>query len=231
MNIYKKFLSTKECNEIIQIGNKYTWSGRRDSIDALDEQQINIYTHMSQHSSDNNKELLEYFRPFGEKKLPSLLDKIKLIKPPYFLDWFYLRKYEPIIRDSLMMHKDNNYFTVNIFLNNDFEGGEYYLFDNEGSVKSDDAIEKLTPDERKLYVDNHASLPIVSVESGDLIWHFGEAYHGVKNITKGERYTLILFFKFEIDMQLDSILSPGFQTQLHHNKNNKNQITQELHYE
>ena len=84
-----------------------------------------------------------------------------------------IRKYslEENNRDSLIEHYDSSEETINIALNykSDYENGELYF-------KFDD----------KKYIPN-------TYNSGDVHIHNKYILHGVNKITKGSRWTLIIF--------------------------------------
>ena len=56
------------------------------------------------------------------------------------LDWIFFRKYSPTCdRNSLKPHQDSNVFTLNIALNDDFEGGGFfYIKPPEQKIMSHD---------------------------------------------------------------------------------------------
>ena len=56
------------------------------------------------------------------------------------LDWIFFRKYSPTSdRNSLMPHHDSNVYTLNIALNDDFEGGGlFYIKPEEQEITAPD---------------------------------------------------------------------------------------------
>jgi len=78
----------------------------------------------------------------------------------------FIVKYSENGQKELGIHKDEGFFTFNILLNNNFEGGGTFFEDGV----------------------------TVKLEIGDLLVHSGNINHSGKPITKGSRYVLVGFF-------------------------------------
>lgn len=78
----------------------------------------------------------------------------------------------------------------------DFEGGEIYIFDSNGSTeieKWDDNFYEETSN-RENFITSHPNLPILDYQQGDLaVYTGGKNYHGTLPIKGGERYILTFF--------------------------------------
>ena len=78
----------------------------------------------------------------------------------------FVVKYSENGQKELDIHTDEGFFTFNILLNNNFEGGGTFF---------EDGI-------------------TVKLETGDILVHNGNVNHSGKPITKGSRYVLVGFF-------------------------------------
>ena len=105
-------------------------------------------------------------------------------------------RYSPGQRNDLIIHTDKSYMTGLLLVNDDFEGGEFFLYPMNSDVlsrrlKSTFAKSLWQEQKRK-----EGTLPIISnFKAGDLILFFGPQYHGLLPVIAGERYTLLYFFR------------------------------------
>lgn len=86
----------------------------------------------------------------------------------------FVVKYSENAQNSLSLHHDGSFITVNILLNDvsEFEGGGTYF--NDGTI--------------------------VFLEQGDMLIHSGKIKHAGMQITKGKRYLLVAFISIKISV-------------------------------
>jgi hypothetical protein len=77
----------------------------------------------------------------------------------------------------------------------DFEGGNFYVFDEKTSIKFDkDGLDFMENSERGKYMDG-TQLPVMKYEQGDMVmFKGGKLFHGITPVTGGERFLLSYFF-------------------------------------
>lgn len=143
VDIYKGILPPDVCRELIELGEQQGFTVYEESIDddnhydgekRYPSQSIEVYSYENKRSFVVHRRIWEVLQPHI-KTLTELVKKsrkkeeIKLLYPnepdrdPQ-LDWVFFRKYSPMSeRNSLKPHVDTNVFTLNIALNDDFEGG------------------------------------------------------------------------------------------------------------
>jgi len=92
----------------------------------------------------------------------------------------FVVKYSENAQNSLDLHHDGSFFTVNILLSNtsDFQGGGTYF--NDGTT--------------------------TFLEQGDMLVHSGMIKHAGLSITKGKRYLLVAFIGVKIKVISDNLL-------------------------
>lgn len=86
----------------------------------------------------------------------------------------FIVKYSENAQNSLDLHQDGSFFTINLLLNDvcEFEGGGTYF--NDGTT--------------------------VFLEQGDMLIHSGKIKHAGIQITKGKRYLLVAFIRIKISV-------------------------------
>ena len=145
--IIKHILNKNECKHIINIGNKYKYSLDLEPIDDLPLYQIDIFN-----KKILNKELWNTILPIYNNKILHLLNNDELI-----LDFVFFRRYTSEERKDISIHTDENKLSINLLLsdNNDFDGGEFYIFDKKNTRKYinyyDDVLENNEKKRRNLY--------------------------------------------------------------------------------
>jgi hypothetical protein len=102
--------------------------------------------------------------------------------PDYFtfnISDLFVVKYDSDMQNSLEMHQDGSFFSMNILLsdNNNFEGGGTYFNDGITSY----------------------------LNQGDLLVHSGKVKHSGLPITKGKRYVLVSFVNIIINVDKDIV--------------------------
>lgn len=143
VDIYKGILPPDVCRALIELGEQEGFTVYEESIDddnhydgekRYPSQSIEVYSYENKRSFVVNRPIWEVLQPHI-KTLTELVKKsqkkeeIKLLYPdePHRdpqLDWIFFRKYSPTSeRNSLKPHVDTNVITLNIALNDDFEGG------------------------------------------------------------------------------------------------------------
>ena len=118
------------------------------------------------------------------------------------LGWVFLRKYSPDTdRKSLKMHVDSNMHTLNIALNDDFEGGGlFYIKPTIEQEESEDDRPDIS-DEYKNYQwlnglkrENTTDIVFPALQAGDVLVHNFTVWHAVAPIEVGTRYSFVLFY-------------------------------------
>jgi hypothetical protein len=101
----------------------------------------------------------------------------------------------------LKLHHDINLFTVNVALNDNFEGGGLFYHKNDesyfkdGDVLPDFPQEKLNYDYlEKVTRQNTSYIVFPDAKTGSLLIHNYTLYHAIAPIEKGTRYSLIFFY-------------------------------------
>jgi len=189
----KSILSKSECEELIQIAKKYDLETKNDEVDEKPELQIDIVA-----TSGVNEELWAKCKPIYLNKLKPILESIPWIPPDQRINYVFLRRYEKTKRTHIPMHTDDSYLTMSFLLSDtkDFEGGEIYIFDSNGSTEIenwDDNFYEETSN-RENFITSHPNLPILDYQQGDLaVYTGGKNYHGTLPIKGGERYILTFF--------------------------------------
>ena len=118
------------------------------------------------------------------------------------LGWVFFRKYSPDTdRKSLKMHVDSNMHTLNIALNDDFEGGGlFYVKPPIEQEESEDDRPDIS-DEYKNYQwlntlkrENTTDIVFPTLQAGDVLVHNFTVWHAVAPIEVGTRYSFVLFY-------------------------------------
>ena len=189
----KSVLSKSECEELIQIAQKYDLETKNDEVDEKPELQIDIIA-----TSGVNEELWEACKPIYLNKLKPILESTPWISSDQRINFVFLRRYEKNERTHIPMHTDDSYLTMSFLLSDtkDFEGGEIYIFDTKSSEEIDNWDENFYEEtsNREEYVTSHPNLPILDYQQGDLaVYTGGKNYHGTLPVKGGERYILTFF--------------------------------------
>ena len=184
--IQKKVFSKQECKHVIEVANKYPYvNDKLDTIDNQPEHQIDIFTE----NEVKNKELYDLCMDLYRKHLPNH-DHLKL-------GYIFLRRYKPEDRSGVPIHFDDSTVTMSVLLSEtkDFEGGNFYVFDEKTSIKFDkDGLDFMENSERGKYMDG-TQLPVMKYEQGDMVmFKGGKLFHGITPVTGGERFLLSYFF-------------------------------------
>ena len=155
-----------------------------------------------------------------EPWIPKITDLVKEsidteIYKPFFpgeqdrvpkLDWVFFRKFSPDTdRVSLLVHADSNMHSVNIALNDDFEGGGLFY------VKPPVIQDGETVDGRPIISDeyrdydwlsrqkrqNASDIVFPTLGTGDLVIYNYTLFHGVAPVEAGIRYSFVLFYDMD----------------------------------
>ena len=147
-------------------------------------------------------------------------------------------------RQMLKLHRDVNLFTVNIALNDDFEGGGFFYHKNEDSYFQGDDPRPNIPREKLDYEylaqikrQNTSLIVFPDSKAGSLLIHNYTLFHAIAPVEKGTRYSLIFFYdmhhpevarfypkNFDVVVQNDF----GFPVDLYHVESNKIERTLQL---
>ena len=101
----------------------------------------------------------------------------------------------------LKLHRDINLFTVNVALNDDFEGGGLFYHKSEDSQYDDgDPRPNLDADQvtydylEQISRRNTSLIVFPEAKTGSVLIHNFTLYHAIAPIEKGTRYSLIFFY-------------------------------------
>ena len=187
IEIRRKVLTNEECNNIINISNKYEYEQFPEQVDFKPAYEIDIYdTELPEIIL--NPELWEICKNIYNTHL-----KIDFSMPVYV----FLRRYTPYERIELPIHLDENKVTVSFLLSDrsEYEGGDLYIFDRHSTEKYRNIISQ-SGEYKRNFVNTYKNLPIVDYDQGDAVIYSGHQHlHGVLPMTKGMRYTLNFFFE------------------------------------
>ena len=151
----------------------------------------------------------EIYRPF----FPGEQDRVPK------LDWVFFRKFSPDTdRVSLLVHADSNMHSVNIALNDDFEGGGLFYV-KPPATQDEEAVDgrPIISDEYRDYDwlsrqkrQNASDIVFPTLGTGDLVIYNYTLYHGVAPVEAGIRYSFVLFYDMDnpaiqSDFEEDSI--------------------------
>ena len=100
----KGILSSKLCNKLMKISEKYSFENEIDSIDESPAYQIDIYDVTNTETPVLNEELWNIIKPIYNKYVEPLSKK-----PPGYV---FIRRYTPTERKDLPAHLDESNFTV-----------------------------------------------------------------------------------------------------------------------
>ena len=191
----KNILSKKECNKLINLSKKYTFTTDEEPVDGKPVYQIDIIT--SKNKIDNPN-LWKEIQPIYEEKLIPIMKHIPWLSTlNYTLDFVFLKRYRPDERTYLGLHTDDNFFTIAILLSsiNDFSGGELYIFNTSKTTQYMKIYEDMDNTEKDQFIKNYKKLPVINYNQGDMVAYTGDTHlHGTLPVTQGERYVLIFFF-------------------------------------
>jgi hypothetical protein len=209
IEVHGSYFSPEDCEEIIRLAEEHGFPDSSDSIDYGNERStvswaIDVFT---------NKQLLApTISNMYDKYLPKMFDLVREKKREMdgddtepSLDWVFLRKYQAgAERYMLRMHSDTNLFTVNVALNDNFEGGGMFYQQNKDEFFQDDDPIPVVPEhlltyefletltEHKNQTDHGIIFP--NLKQGDMMIHNYTLFHAIAPIQKGTRYSLVFFF-------------------------------------
>ena len=181
----KNVLTKSECEEIISMAKNKHFLTTADPVDEKPVYQIEL---LEVDRTMNYPELYEKCIDLYKKKLP---------KQKGTLDYIFLKRYTPGERVDIPMHVDLSKSTINILLSDpdDYEGGEFYLFDDKNDTRVRDVKRASTLEKRIEMLQNMEDLPVIYMKQGDMINYEGYTFnHGVLPVTSGARYVLTYFF-------------------------------------
>lgn len=165
---YSNIFSIDLCNYIIKQSNKYAmenggWTSTRHENFPTTDLPVN------QIPSIFGIIMESFHTIFSKIRLSYNLPQDLIFN---IIDLFIV-KYEHNAQNSLDLHKDGSFLSINVLLNNsnDFEGGGTYFYDGLISY----------------------------LEQGDLLVHSGEIKHAGMPITKGKRFLLVGFIQIELN--------------------------------
>lgn len=225
VSLYTGILPKAACQELIKLGEQSGFNVIDESIDDYEEneenkvpsQSIEVYSY--EYGGQNRiidmpiwQALSPYMELFASLiKATRKEDEHRLLYPDEpnrepKLDWIFFRKYSPnSARNSLIPHVDTNVFTLNIALNDDFEGGGLFYvkppmqdvaLSNDG--RPDLKREMMSYDwANTVKRENTSDLVFPNMQAGDVLIHNYTVWHGVAPLEKGERYSFVLFYDMD----------------------------------
>merc|ERR1711983_604575 len=119
------------------------------------------------------------------------------------LNWVFFRKYSPDDeRNSLQHHHDTNMNTVNIALNDDYEGGGFFYI---RPLASTGEIHKKFENKEKygykwidsLKKENTSEIVFPDLRTGDVVFYNYTVEHAVAPVVSGTRYSMAFFFDMD----------------------------------
>jgi len=235
---YKHVLPIEICQQLIELGEANGFPLEIDSIDQgyddddnkLDDekgtsQAIEVLDEAGTIRSPHIWAIIEPFVPHIAQLVKTQRDDNTLFQKHYPTDpdrpprlgWVFYRKYAPDTeRNSLKPHYDTNFHTVNIALNDDFEGGGLFYLKpplslNRRFVDGDDAApnvdEQPIPDLKtehyhydwvnSLSRRNTSDVVFPTMATGDCLIHDYTVWHAVAPLERGVRYSMVLFFDLD----------------------------------
>lgn len=209
IEIHNSYFTPDDCQEIIRLAEEFGFPESADSIDYGEERStvswaIDVFT--------NKKLLAPTIANIYDKHLPKIYDLVREKKRVMdgddtepSLDWVFLRKYSAgAERYMLRLHSDTNLFTVNVALNDDYEGGGIFYQKNKDEFYRDDDPIPIVPDHLLTYEfletlvqrKNLSKDGIVfpHLKQGDMMMHNYTLFHAIAPIQQGTRYSLVFFF-------------------------------------
>lgn len=206
------------CKELIALGDKEGFTVDEESIDDGEEYNVSSQSIEVFERDDGitSPAIWKALQPW----IPQLTDLVKgsidkSTDSMYYPDdpdrvpqlgWVFFRKYSPDTdRKSLKLHVDSNMHTLNIALNDDFEGGGLFWVKppaHQEEVASDGRPE--IPLEYRNYDwlnnvkrENTSDLVFPTLGGGDVLIHNFTVWHAVAPIEVGTRYSFVLFYDMD----------------------------------
>eukprot|EP00545_Synedropsis_sp_CCMP1620_P005424 CAMPEP_0119015792 /NCGR_PEP_ID=MMETSP1176-20130426/11634_1 /TAXON_ID=265551 /ORGANISM="Synedropsis recta cf, Strain CCMP1620" /LENGTH=463 /DNA_ID=CAMNT_0006969113 /DNA_START=131 /DNA_END=1522 /DNA_ORIENTATION=+ len=215
----KGIFQKDDCNKIIEAAEAFGFPNSSDSIDyneprstvswAIDvvlDQEIEVASIASIYDKylDQLRTLVHNYKIQWVKNNEDDTSTSSSVKEPT-LDWVFLRKYTAgEKRYMLKLHHDINLFTVNIALNDDFEGGGLFYHRNDDDWFPDGQVGVGIPDFPldKLNYDyletitrqNTTDIVFPDLHTGDVLIHNHSLFHAIAPLVKGTRYSLVFFY-------------------------------------
>eukprot|EP00986_Skeletonema_menzelii_P008375 scaffold3508_cov149-Skeletonema_menzelii.AAC.10 len=218
---YAGVLPQAVCQELIRLGEETGFNVIEESIDDHQENPIpsqSIEVLMFGDGRQNeviNQPIWDALKPY----LGVFADLVKKTRKDEHLslfpdepdrepelDWIFFRKYSPTSnRNSLIPHVDTNVFTLNIALNDNFEGGGLFYVKPpmQDLSKAEDGRPELNPKmmtyewANTVKRENTSELVFPDMMQGDVLIHNFTVWHGVAPLDKGERYSFVLFYDMD----------------------------------
>lgn len=175
--ITKGVLDPKYCDDLIRIYNNHNHELNPDPVDKRPVYQITVYDN----GTILNKELW---------------DICKTINLPFEPTLVFLKRYRCDERPYITAHCDSSIQSFNVMVSStqDFDGGEFFIFDKSMTKLLNELFIDMTPLDIDNCIASYVNLPIMRLEQGDMISYEGEKHlHGTLPVTSGERYVLAFF--------------------------------------
>ena len=223
------------CKELIRLGNLEGFTVEQESIDDYSDskekqpsQSIEVFERNDGITSPSIWKVLEPYIPrLTELVQLSIDDDIDRLYYPDEqpnrtpqLGWVFFRKYDPDTpRNSLKLHVDSNMHTLNIALNDNYNGGGllYIRPSIDAKVDEEDGRPQIL-DQYTTYNwlnnvkrQNTTDVIFPSMNTGDVLIHNFTVWHGVAPLEAGTRYSFVLFYDMD---------NPAIQNDFYDNQDN-----------
>jgi cytidylate kinase len=205
------------CRDIIKAAEQHGYPLEADSIDRGEvnnklSQQIDIVE--SGKVRDGVDELWKLIEPILSRVteiVQATKEKVwgleKARQKASTAEWIFLRKYAPSTeRNMLRLHQDSNMFTVNLFLNDDYDGGGLFYVRPPVGLGYEEHTPSIPsiPEEwysydwlAKVKRENTTALRFPDLKQGDLLIHNYTVWHAVAPLEQGVKYSLLFFFDMD----------------------------------
>ena len=228
---FARVLPQHACQELIRLGEESGFNVVEESIDDYEvenipSQSIEVYSY----DPGDEKRIID--KPIWDALQPYMKVFSDLVKQTRdeeqhlslypddpnrepMLDWIFFRKYSPTSdRNSLIPHVDTNVYTLNIALNDNFEGGGlFYVRPHMQDIVSEDGRPELKPEKTRydwtntIKRENISDVVFPDMHAGDVLIHNYTVWHGVAPLDKGERYSFVLFYDMD-NPRIDDMDTP-----------------------
>lgn len=208
-----KLISAKRCKDILKVAHNLEkvpdWDEDEEKLDGGKLWQKHIFALDAEY-----RNTVVDLEPLSSLIVHPMDSRIKMfirqcfssVKSDLTLTYAFLRKYSPDTRPGLRLHRDCAEFTVSIQLNSPrfYEGGALELHSRQPSVEladlepeegfMDDALAR--EKERRL---RYPPLRL-RIAEGNAIIHRGFLYHRIAPVTRGSRYSILMFYDYPSEL-------------------------------
>ena len=216
-------VTSEWCNTIIAEAETLGFPLEEDSIDS--DELVNKYSQqidILNQGGIQEKSMWKLIEPI----MPRLTNMVQMMKEEVWdleqaradvptCDWVFVRKYSPTSdRNMLRLHKDSNMFTVNIFLNDAYEGGGLFYVRPPAALGMVETTSiPIVPEDWETYDwltnvkrENTTITRFPDLKQGDVLLHNYTVWHAIAPLEQGTKYSLLFFF--DMDMFMRQLMHP-----------------------